>query len=222
MKTTVEEIKRKVAKMAALKTELTAKVDNAEKNLAELKAKAKSAAEEGRLEDYKAASAAIQDAEAALFVARAQLDKCSAGINEAEVKAAWSDYAADYNKKLDKMLSQFAEKRRDFLAAYREMIDLQADALKTREELGNYIELAVRIGENPFDRAFPCKTLPSGFSGVEIRPGELSVIGTPITDPDAVYYISQISKEKGKPIASIFNDPDIAYITAVIDRRRSK
>ena len=222
MKKTVDEIKRKAAEMAAMKTDLTAKVESAEKNLAELRAKAKAAAEGGRLEEYKAANVAIQDAEAVLFVARAQLDKNIFSVTEAEAKAAWSDYVADYNKRFEKMLSQLEEKRRDLLAAYRAMIDLQADAFKTREDLGNYIDLPAGIGDNPFDRAFPCKTLPRGGRGVEIQPGDLSVKGTPIRDPDAVYYIAQLSKTKGKPITSLIADLEYENVAAVVDRHRSK
>ena len=217
MSTTVKDIQLRAEALAKKREDLKKSIAELEGRVADLKGKAQTAAEAGRVDEYKAANSAAQDAEASLYVARVQLQKTDFNIPEKDIKAAWADYASAYNKKLEKMSSAFDGKRKELLADYKAMVDLQAEAFAARELLARLAGLNVHEGK-AFDNAFPCKTLERGAN----TPGDHIVKGVGVTNPDAIYYVSQIAKNAGKALIEIYDEPEYMQFQDVVSNHISK
>lgn len=95
------------------------------------------AADAGDLERYKALKAEVDDLEARLFINNTQLRKIGTGaLDEAEVVKAWDKYAAEYNKKFEKMLADYEDARSALYDKFMKLVDFQAEALRNRERCG--------------------------------------------------------------------------------------
>ncbi len=217
MSTTVKDIQLRAEALAKKREELKKSIAELEGRVADLKGKAQTAAEAGRVDEYKAANSAAQDAEASLYVARVQLQKTDFNIPEKDIKAAWADYAAAYNKKLEKMSSALESKRKELLADYKAMVDLQAEAFEARELLARLAGLNLREGA-AFDRAFPCKTLEGWIGAL----WDMSERGTGFNSPDALYYALQIAKRAGKHIIRLYDEPEFMRFQDVVSNHISK
>lgn len=225
MKITIEELDRQAAAVAAKKEELATKEAELTKKIEELKATAATLAESGELEDFKATEKARQEAETDLFVTTAQLVKLRKNppIAKADAAAAWAGYAEIYNGQFSKKLADYENKRRALLDAYKELVDLQAEAITVRERLAGYLGIKYDAGnafDNPIERVFPCSVLPCR-AGVDAV-GLASTVGTPVRDPDAVFFLCYHAIEKKLTAIDIPQDSTTRRINAVVNAHRTK
>lgn len=179
---TVDTFFEKVADDQAQRESLEAEIQNLLQSIAELEAAAAAAAAAGDTETYKTKIQAKADDESDLFVKRTYLDNLKDSVTPEDAVSAWANYVPTFNTALNEALAGFAEKKAELMQMYSDLVDLQHDALVTREGLC----AAVGLDANSMKMNYiPCKngTNPNG----SLR---LGAIGTHCIDPDAVYYLS--------------------------------
>lgn len=179
---TVDTFFGKVAADNERREGLEADIQTLLQSIAELEAAAAAAAAAGNTETYKTKLQAKTDAESDLFVKRTYLDNLKDSVTPDDAVSAWASYVPTFNTALNEALAGFAEKKAELMQMYSDLVDLQHDALVTREGLC----AAVGLDANSMKMNFiPCVngSNPNG----SLR---LGAIGTCCIDPDAVYYLS--------------------------------
>ena len=224
MKISIEELDRQAAAVIAKKNELTGKEAELVKQVEELKATAQAQAEGGQLDSFKTTDKARQDAEAELYVTRAQLAKLAKNnpVTAEDAATAWGEYAGKYNKNLAKMLSDYETRRAELLNAYKAMLDAQAEACAVRERLAGYIGIKpaeINLYDSPAERAFPCATIPCR-SGID-KNGLASTMGIGLKDPDAVFYFCHYAINNKLTGIDTANSKEAARINAVLGMRKT-
>ena len=182
---------------ARLKEEIEAQT--AEKDAAEVAAQ--EAADNGDIDAYRQHKAEAEELETSIFVKQAQLNKNGSSLKEEDVLKAWKKYAADYEKKFTKALSDYETARRGLYEKYMQVINLQNDALKTRERCGFLLGMKPPASIMEYDshyKNFKMRTLP-----YTPAPG-LMYKGLAITSPETVFFMS--SGEANEGMVDFFND----------------
>lgn len=198
---------------AALINEITAQIEA-------IKQRRQDAANDGDLSSYQSANNELTAAEDRLTVTKAHLknlqEKSLATSSEAAL--AWQSYSAQYDKHFEQKQAAFEKKREEMLASYRELIDLQSAALATRERLYNYAGMSSEgysFTDRPYDMAFPCRLLPD-----KTENPRMTLAGTTIKDPDALYYL--ICASKNLTTLEFTTNQDMRRIVDVIGRHTTK
>lgn len=222
MKLTIEELDRQAKERTSKKEELTTKIADLEQRETAAKGNAETAAENGDVEAYKAASSEALEIGTQLVVARAQHKKLGSGdaiVTQEDAAAAWKDFAGDYDRKFDKLYAELEKKRSDLLSTYRALLDLQYDALEKRDRLAGYagIKSDGFIGSNPLDNHFSCRYLP------ESSKYERSHInGIAATDAEAVYYVACLAEEKQLAGLEFMQSKDVERVRDIVVRHSTK
>lgn len=130
MKKSINDLKRAVV-MAETERE------SIEKQISSLEGKLREKNEEKEQcsdsKSYLACQDDLRQIEADLFIERKKLEKQRKPFTEADVREAWTDYATAYNKGMQSKMKDFQKALTAFIDAYKDMVDLQNDALKNRE-----------------------------------------------------------------------------------------
>lgn len=148
----------------------------------ENRAKMQAAAEAGDLDAIGALREEGQRLQDRITVTRAQLSTPKYYTRE-DAAQAYKGYAADYNKRFRSKLEEYHAARHELFAKFRELIQMQNDALKVRAKCVGL------IGED-----LPkLETLPEGSADITHR---LKIHGN-VYGPDAAYFaaLGYISKE---------------------------
>lgn len=207
-KITVKEIDAKVAAAAAERDRLKAESRAADSKKTELDRLATAAAEDGRLEDYRALKKQAEAIEEESYVRSAQLSKLNQPIPEKDVFDAWADYVTTYNKALAARLAEAEKKMNAYLDEYEAAINLQNEALAVRERLAGH------LGQ---DLDGPGKE-PQGFV-MDFIPSAVNPIRPPVKEDRAAFYISQRRAER-QP-GNLFPDPVTQRVISVVFNHRS-
>ena len=132
-----KELEKAYDEVISKKTQIEQEIKEQEAQKAQKEQEAREAAAAGDVATYKQIKAEITGLEDSIFVKRAQLKKCAAGaLKESEVLPAWNKYASDYGKKFEKLLADYEKARHALFVMYMEIVDLQNEALRTRERCG--------------------------------------------------------------------------------------
>lgn len=186
----------------------------------EYRAKAEAAATAGDIERYKELKAMAEDAEAVAYVCGKQLEADNP-ITLEQTRKAWDDYAADYKKKLAGKLKRFETAKDELLKAYAEAVVLQGEACEVRERLarfcGRTLEPAGIVNDKRLDEAYPMDYIPCKGSGVLDDDVVVSIVGSSIKDPDAVYYLASLQLKN----MILANDPRQRALTYVVKNHRA-
>ena len=185
-KITVEEIEARVKESLDREARLNDEIAELENTGSAIDIEIECAAKQGDVNLYLANKKRRADVDEEIYVKRTAIENNSPGISHEDALQAWNSYAEQYNKNLRKKLDTFYSLRQKMRDAYREMIDLQGDALETRERLARYIGIKVEpMAVTDFDRDFQMEFVPQNT-------GELKLAGAPrsITDPDTLYYLA--------------------------------
>ena len=216
-----KELKQIAQERIAKKAELDKRIADYERCVNEAEQKAQAAAENGNVEEYKAACKEADEQETELIVAKAQRKKMGedAPLTLDEADESWEEYVTQYNREFDKKYSDYQKKRKILLNAYRELIDLQSQAIEAREWLADNCGIDTKlkdITDNPFERAFSCNTLPKrndgGFG--------LGLHGMPIDSPDATFFVVWYCKEHNinDPMAIMSGSGEIGWFKDILWR----
>lgn len=117
------------------------KIAALEKRVSECTAAAQKAATEGNVTEYKKFKGQSEDADAELYVTRATAQKVLEPIPRSEVQAAWDEYETDLERQIRAAGDEIKRARGDLAKAYQKKMDLFADACRTRQRLGEIMEL---------------------------------------------------------------------------------
>lgn len=208
MKITVKDIDQKVAAAAEERDRLKKESREADSKKTELEKLATAAAEDGRLEDYRAIKRQAAAIEEESFVRSAQLSKLNQPIPEADVFAAWTDYVTAYNKALAARLAEAEKKMNAYLDEYEAALNLQNEALAVRERLAGY------LGQ---DIDGPGKE-PKGFI-MDFIPSAVNPIRSPVQEDRAAFYLSQRRAER-QP-GNFLRDPVTNRVISVVCNHRA-
>lgn len=185
---TVEDIDARVKEAQDREARLTDEIAELENTGSAIDVDIEDAAKKGDVDLYLANKKRRADVDEEIYVKRTAMENISADITLEEVLQAWSNYSDQYNKTLRKKLDTYYSLRQKMRDTYRELIDLQGDALETRERLARYVGVKVEpMAVTDFDKDFTMEFIPQNNS-------ELKLAGAPrtITDPDALYYLAGI------------------------------
>ena len=188
MKLTIDEIDALFNKAEKSKTQLLNDIDLLRNNAKALHESAQKAAEAGDLERYKKLKADAANVEAELFVKEAQLKAATRPVSSEDIKNAWKEYASKRDKDLELKIKEFEKHRNDLAKEFRSLTDFQADTLRERNHLANYIGIQTEnldVFGNPSEIVladFPVKTIP--------KRNQLKCGGMMIMSDDAKYFFA--------------------------------
>lgn len=154
--------------------------------------KAEEAANAGDADKYLELMELSNKQKAIAYVYQKQIDQFgTVNVSKADVAEAWKDYAKQYSKSMKMLNDEFQKEKEKLLKKYIEMVDLQDEACSVRERLGSYIgktRVAMSV-DGGFGTLFPMDHI-GGF-GDKVD-SWISINGSSIKDPDAVYYLSSL------------------------------
>ena len=226
MKNPLEKINQLARNRRAEKEDLKEAIYQLKEQIADTKARGRAAAGGGDLNGYQEAQREAADLEDKLAVNELHLETLdrAANISNAEAAQAWTEYSAQYNKTFAAKLGQYKNKREDLLSFFRELINLQAEALETRAWLAKEAGIdtaAASIFDKPLDVAFPMLYLPDRINANPNTP-RLTLNGTNIQDADALFYMANLAAQKQVDIHGFIADPEIQLAHNVISRHSTK
>ena len=208
MKITVETIDAKVKAAAEARAELEKAKEQAFKEKQELTRKADAAAEDGNVDLYYQYTQDAGRVDAAAHVREVQLRKKDQPVTEPEVKAAWADFVAGYNKNLADGLTRLEKARDALLSEYEALVDLQGDALEIRERLAGYINEPT----GDLCDSFPMEYIPAK-NGLDAG-GVRSFFGS---DPFVCFFLAY--RSLGNPT---LDDPTLGRVLSIVQRHRAR
>ena len=178
------------------------------------------AATAGDLERYKELKALAEDAEAVAYVCGKQLE-IEHPVTLEQTRKAWDDYVSDYKKKLSAKLKRFEAAKVEMLKEYAGAVVLQGEACEVRERLARYCGMTLgpaAIGaDKRLDDTFQMEYIPCNGSNVLKNDVVVTISGSPIKDPDAVYYLASLQLEP----QVLTNDPRQRALTFVVKNHRA-
>ena len=199
----MEIIDRLVKEKIKHRSEMEKQISVLENQVEKSKEKVRSAFEAADKKAYKDAKNDLQEYESELEITRHlyERDITRPVLTDEEASSIWSEFSSEHDNLFDKMYSDFEKKRNEMLVAYQKLVDLQTEAIITRERLAEYVGKGVvyrySIWDRPYDALFPCKFLPT-----ESKEGRLTMSGTIVRNPDALFYLASAAdneSEKGLP-----------------------
>lgn len=178
------------------------------------------AATAGDLERYKELKALAEDAEAVAYVCGKQLE-IEHPVTLEQTRKAWDDYVSDYKKKLSAKLKRFEAAKVEMLKEYAGAVVLQGEACEVRERLARYCGMtlgpAVIGTDKRLDDTFQMEYIPCNGSNVLKNDVVVTISGSPIKDPDAVFYLASLQLEP----QVLTNDPRQRALTFVVKNHRA-
>lgn len=203
------------------------KIANAKKLMAEAKqfaslyeSQAEEAAIAGDADTYMALKAKAEKQNALAYIQEKQIEKLGTApiITKKETVDAWTDYARIYSEKMKNKLAKYAAAKKKLLEDYKELVDMQNEACSVREKLASYIGVNI-IGatvDGGLDSLYPMEQhIPCIGKGVNAEAGMVSIAGSPIHDPDAVFYLSSL-KLDGKDLCA---SEEAKSVNIIVGRR---
>ena len=165
-KKTINEIKKHYVAMQKSAEDAAAELGSIRKQIAAKKAENEAAAKSGNEESYLQGLEDLKRLEAREYIQIKKMDQINRPWTNEEVKDAWADYVADYNKQFEKAMKHYQSVKVSFADAYTAMVNLQNEALKVREMCGDFIGLLPEdtggANEDPKYRMFaPMDTIPT-------------------------------------------------------------
>lgn len=137
MKTTLTSLKNKYNAARNAESDIVAFIDEKKKVVEKLKAAEVKAAEADNVTEYQKLKAERVAAEDAIFVKNAVLEKNrNHYLDLDEAKKVWNDYASNYSAELKAKTAAFNKAAKAACDAFREMAELQAQALIDRKVCG--------------------------------------------------------------------------------------
>lgn len=214
----IEEIDRLAELRRNEIAELEAKNEALPSRIAAADEKASAAAEAGDMGAFDAA-AVERDAlkrEQEYIRIRLQKLKTSPAVDPDRVMAAWKDYRAKYDPLMEKAIAEFEKTRRKMLDTYSVMVQLQTESSAVRKRFDGY------VGQNPLNPVDPVVRFPARM--IPLRTANstnvalLSMGGTTLKDPDAVYYLSDyvLNTIGARPGDYYHTDSGLAKLNGVI------
>ena len=107
-----------------------------EQRIANAKAQAEDLANNADEEGYIAAMDEIRTLENRLYVKNKIVNSTAPAVTEEELSEAWTEYAADYNKKFQRKYAEYAKARKQLCKIYADMVSDQNQALTLRAKIG--------------------------------------------------------------------------------------
>ena len=109
-----------------------------------------------------------------------------------EVKAAWADYAQDYNADISGLMAAYEDGRRELAKLYVKILRKQAQAIPKRDKMASLIR-KVTGGPEPLGFANPNHSLPAGMAELYILPDDNRAMckltgGGPTVPIDAAFF----------------------------------
>ena len=204
------------------KNQLQADISALQKEQTALEEKMNAAADAGDTDRYLSLSVEHDTVAKKIYVKRSYQNKREPLVDEAVAKEAWNDYVSGYNKKLKSSVAAFEAEKKKLCDMYSAMVELQKDACKVRESLGEAVGVPATI--------FEMNTIPFiKSSPIDPKDYAVQLQGLPgVTDPDACYYISNYVKANGGKIA-VYSAADYASrsleaekVVSVVTEQKSK
>lgn len=182
MMITVNELDQRVVDAAAAREKMEReKKDRAAKKEA-LAQEAEAYAEANDVDGYLRCKQQIERLDAIDHVIDVQLRKSPQIASNDEIRAAWNDYASEYNRKMVAGLASLEKTRKELLRVYGELYEAQKSALAIRGRLEQYA-----ADEHVLDSATPMEFIGyvGGYDPHAIRPNYGS-------DPNCAYFLASV------------------------------
>lgn len=196
--------------------------DQAAAEAATLKAKAEEAALANDLESYKDLKAQAEDLEAFAYVQSKQIEKANniPVVEKEEAVDAWSEYASEYNANLKEKIAKFEEAKHIMLKEFCELVDMQNCACATRERLASFIgkKRDPSSIDGGLGSLFPMEYIPCQGRGTMKTGSEVSMQGTSVCDPNAVFYLNSL----GIPALDLYKSEEEQTVKSVLVWRMSR
>jgi len=217
MKMTLDKFKQLIKEDAIKRVAVQNEIADLEKQKASLLADIKAAELAGDVDAYRAKKKELADVSEVLHVKRTYLDNAKLPVTEDDARAIWDSFTGKYDKDMEKAISDFVSLREKLVAAYLNMVNMQNEACRTREDLCDVLGIS-----NP-DRAFPMQYIPVQ-KGVDAL-GLIKKSNMQIQDPDFVYVAACMEIKAGRflqldPSTDEAKEMDRAY--SVVSNHRSK
>lgn len=132
MSNNIDKLKKKVKDSNAAKERLQSEISALEATIQQKANSAQQAAEEGNTQSFRAFKAEKEDAEAELYVKRAQLNKLPI-VSEDETLEAWETYAEQASHILAKKMVEYRSKCRDLADCIRTLSAKIKESYEVRE-----------------------------------------------------------------------------------------
>ena len=191
--------------------ELEARSEVLPTRIAEADEKASSAAEAGDMGAFDAAAVERDSLRREQEFVKIRLKKLrtSPAVDPDRVASAWGDYRKSYDERMLKAIAEFEKSKRKMLDAYSAMVAMQEESSSIRKRFGAYVGGDVMS----LTARFPAKMIPLRAANAT-NVGIVSMAGTPLRDPDAVYYIADfVLNTIG---ANSYDDPRLTKLNSVI------
>ena len=166
-------------------------------------AQAEDAALAGDADAYMALKGKAEKQKALAYIQEKQIKKLGTApiVTKEETVEAWVDYSRSYSAKMKSKLAKYEAAKKKLLEDYGELVSMQNDACEVREKLASYIGINV-LGMNMdggLGSLYPMEYIPCIGKGVtKVDPGMVSIPGSPLRDPDAVFYLSAMRLDGAK------------------------
>lgn len=217
---TIKDIEKQVENAKKTREELIKNQSESEEQAKNYRAKADAAAIAGDVAAYKEFKALADDAEAMAYVCGKQLD-AENNITLGQTREAWEDYVSDYKRKLAGKLKKFEAAKDEMLKAYADAVVLQGEACETRERLANLCGMTlgpVAVGiDDRLDATYPMDYIPCKSGSMMDNDAVVSIVGSSIKDPDAVYYLASLHLKN----MILTNDPRQQALACVVKNHRA-
>lgn len=206
MKRTIQEIDNMAVENEAAKKDAFKNYEKASALVEKLKKETENVAGTGDFSVYEEKKKQLADAEISQEFARLQVNKYQAAtpVPVEAAEEAWTAYAEAYDKEMEQMYAEYKEQKKALCALYRRMIEKQLEMVRIQQRFNQYTKREKK--DNLTFQAFhiPCIKKrdfcnPAGF---------LSMHGTALHDPDALFALSEHCIEKGLDAYRIYEDPE--------------
>lgn len=211
-KITIADLESKLAEAEKQRQELSAKQLQAQIESKRAAGEAEKCATAGDIQGYMAAMKKKAEAEAAAYVAEAQLKNFTGELSREEILAAWNSFRSDYDSEMLKLEKELERIRGDFAKTFEKMVDKQNAAFEQREKIAKLMGISI-TAIDPGEPAL--SDLPMSFIEVEKK--------SPVLRPvltynlinfcaDAAYYAALKNYEA--------NGPEIQRLVSIIRNHR--
>ena len=190
---TIKELEKKIHDANSAREQMAREQEDALFASRELKRKADDAAAVGDVDGYLKFKTELDRQEAIFYVRKTQLERSQKVVTDDEISDAWDSFAKGYNKNLASKQTDFEKLKKAALSAYREMVDLQTDALIQRQKLADLAGItAVSMGSvtPECERRFPMDYISTSTASddqVTFRVGGLGIL-----DPNLAMFLDSM------------------------------
>ena len=213
MKRTIQEIDNMAVEYEAAKKDAFNEYKKARALVESIQPEIDGAAQAGNLPAYAEKTKQLVDAETALEFARLQVNKIQTAppVPMEAAKEAWEAYAEAYNEEMEQMHAEYTEQKKALCALYRRMIEKQLEMIRIQQRFNQYTNR-----DKKDKQTFPAYRMPC-MQKLDInRPvGMLSMWGTALHDPDALFALSEHCINKRMDAGRVFEDPEFEKFSFV-------